>query len=187
VSKVFAHQLTVNYRESYGLFACCGIAYNHEGPRRGLEFVTRKISHSAARIKLGLATELRLGNLQSRRDWGYAGDYVRAMWLMLQQQQPDDFVLGTGQTHSVQEFVELAFDHLDLDWRRYVLVDPDLYRPAEVDLLQADAGKARRCLCWQPEVGFEQLVRLMVDADLAMLAGHDTTAPGVLAGAAAVV
>ncbi len=119
VSKVFAHQITVNYRESYGLFACCGIAFNHEGPRRGLEFVTRKISHPAARIKLGLASELRLGNLHASRDWGYAGDYVRAMWLMLQQEQPGDFVLGTGQTHSVQEFVERAFDHLDLDWRRY--------------------------------------------------------------------
>jgi GDPmannose 4,6-dehydratase len=178
VAKVFAHQLTVNYRESYGLFACCGIAFNHEGPRRGLEFVTRKISHSAARIKLDLASQLRLGNLQARRDWGFAGDYVRAMWLMLQQQQPADFVLGTGQTHSVQEFVELAFDHLDLDWCRYVLVDPALYRPAEVDLLHADAGKARRCLRWQAEVGFAQLVRLMVDADLALLARHDTALPG---------
>jgi len=169
VAKAYGHYITVNYRESYDLFACCGILFNHEGPRRGLEFVTRKITHTAAQIKLGLAQELRLGNLQSKRDWGYAGDFVRAMWLMLQQPKADDYVIGTGETHTVQEFVEIAFDYLDLDWRRHVVVDPQLYRPAEVDLLMGDATKARTVLGWQPEVTFRELVRMMVDSDLALL------------------
>jgi GDPmannose 4,6-dehydratase len=169
VAKVYGHYITVNYRESYHLFACSGILFNHEGPRRGLEFVTRKISHAVARIKLGLERELRLGNLQAKRDWGYAGDYVRAMWLMLQQEQPDDYVIGTGETHSVEEFVQIAFDHVGLDWRDHVVVDPQFYRPAEVDLLLGDPGKARRRLGWQPEVSFADLVKMMVDADLALL------------------
>ncbi len=166
VSKVYAHHLVVNYRESYGLFACGGILFNHEGPRRGLEFVTRKITRAVARIKLGLESELRLGNLEARRDWGYAGDYVRAMWLMLQQERPDDYVVGTGENHSVREFVETAFAYAGLDWQRHVVIDPQLYRPAEVDTLLADSAKARRVLGWRPEVSFEELVRLMVDADL---------------------
>jgi GDPmannose 4,6-dehydratase len=171
VAKVYGHFITVNYRESYGMFACSGILFNHESPRRGLEFVTRKISHGVARIKRGLAPELRLGNLQAKRDWGFAGDYVRAMWLMLQQEQPDDYVVGTGETHSVEEFVQIAFDHVGLDWRRYVVIDPQFHRPAEVDLLLANPARARRELGWEPRVNFEQLVRLMVDADLAAL-GH---------------
>ena len=175
VAKAYGHYITVNYRESYGLFACSGILFNHEGPRRGLEFVTRKITHAAAQIKLGLAQELRLGNLQSKRDWGYAGDFVRAMWLMLQQPKPDDYVIGTGATHTVQEFVEIAFDYLDLDWRRFVVVDPQLYRPAEVDLLLGDATKARHTLGWQPEVTFHELVRMMVDADVNLLRGQMQT------------
>jgi GDPmannose 4,6-dehydratase len=166
VAKVFGHHLTVNYRESYGMFACSGILFNHEGPRRGLEFVTRKITHAVARIKLGLASELRLGNLDARRDWGYAGDYVRAMWMILQQDEPDDFIIGTGVSHSVRDFVEMAFAHVDLDWRDHVVVDPALYRPAEVDSLLADAGKAKRRLGWRPEVTFPELVAMMVDADL---------------------
>jgi GDPmannose 4,6-dehydratase len=170
VAKVYGHYITVNYRESYGLFACSGILFNHESPRRGLEFVTRKITDGVARIKLGLASELRLGNLQAKRDWGFAGDYVRAMWLMLQQDEADDYVIGTGQTHSVEDFVRIAFDHAGLDWRRHVVVDPRFYRPAEVDLLLGDAGKARRRLGWSPEVSFEQLVTMMVDADIARLA-----------------
>jgi len=169
VAKVYGHYLTVNYRESYRLFACSGILFNHESPRRGLEFVTRKITHTAAQIKLGIAQEIRLGNLQSKRDWGYAGDFVRAMWLMLQQPTPDDYVIGTGETHTVQEFVEIAFDCLGLDWRRHVVVDPLLYRPAEVDLLLADAAKARAVLGWQPQVTFRELVHMMVDSDLALL------------------
>src|SRR5215470_606045 len=169
VSKVFAHYITVNYRESYDLFACSGILFNHESPRRGLEFVTRKITEGVARIKLGLANELRLGNLQAKRDWGFAGDYVRAMWLMLQQEEADDYVVGTGETHSVEEFVRIAFGRAGLDWRQHVVVDPKFYRPAEVDLLLADPSKARQCLGWQPQVGFEQLVTMMVDADLARL------------------
>jgi GDPmannose 4,6-dehydratase len=156
------------------MFACSGILFNHEGPRRGLEFVTRKVTHGVARIKMGLARELRLGNLQAKRDWGYAGDYVRAMWLMLQQPTPEDYVVGSGETHSVEDFVQIAFDHVGLDWRDYVVVDPQFYRPAEVDLLLADPTKARRKLGWQPEVSFEQLVQRMVDADLALLRGHDT-------------
>jgi GDPmannose 4,6-dehydratase len=169
VAKVYGHYITVNYRESYGLFACSGILFNHESPRRGLEFVTRKITHSVARIKLGLASELRLGNLQAKRDWGFAGDYVRAMWLMLQQDQADDYVIGTGQTHSVEEFVRIAFDQVGLDWRKHVVIDPQYYRPAEVDLLLADPRKARQRLGWEPDVSFEKLVTMMVEADLAAL------------------
>ncbi len=166
VAKVYGHFITMNYRESYGLFACSGILFNHESPRRGLEFVTRKITHAVARIKLGLQSELRLGNLQAKRDWGFAGDYVRAMWLMLQQEQPEDYVVGTGETHSVEEFVQIAFDHVGLDWRRHVVVDPAFYRPAEVDLLLGDPSKAQRVLGWRREVSFPQLVTMMVDADL---------------------
>jgi GDPmannose 4,6-dehydratase len=166
VAKAYAHWITVNYRESYGMFCCSGILFNHEGPRRGREFVTRKITHAVARIKVGLQHELRLGNLDSKRDWGYAGDYVRAMWLMLQQPQPDDYVIATGETHSVREFVEAAFACADLDWKKYVVQDPALIRPAEVDLLVGDPGKAQRLLGWRPEVTFIDLVRMMVRADL---------------------
>jgi GDPmannose 4,6-dehydratase len=173
VAKVYGHYITVNYRESYNLFACSGILFNHEGPRRGLEFVTRKITHGVARIKLGLADELRLGNLQAKRDWGYAGDYVRAMWLMLQQEKAEDYVIGTGETHSVEEFVSIAFSHVGLDWHDHVVVDPQFYRPAEVDLLLADPTKARRRLKWELEVSFAQLVRMMVDADLAQLSRQE--------------
>ena len=169
VAKVYGHYITVNYRESYGLFACSGILFNHESPRRGLEFVTRKITDGVARIKLGLANELRLGNLQAKRDWGFAGDYVRAMWLMLQQDEADDYVVGTGETHSVEEFVRIAFDHVGLDWESFVVVDPQFYRPAEVDLLLADPAKGQQQLGWQREASFEQLVRMMVDSDLAAL------------------
>jgi GDPmannose 4,6-dehydratase len=169
VSKTYGHFITVNYRESFGLYACSGILFNHESPRRGLGFVTRKITDGVARIKLGLAGELRLGNLQARRDWGFAGDYVAAMWLMLQQDQPDDYVVGTGETHSVEEFVRLAFERVDLDWRDYVVVDPKFYRPAEVDVLQADPRRARERLGWQPGVSFKGLVQMMVDADLARM------------------
>ncbi|MBL8793936.1 MAG: GDP-mannose 4,6-dehydratase [Planctomycetia bacterium] len=172
VAKVYGHYITVNYRESYGLFACSGVLFNHESPRRGLEFVTRKISHGVAKIKLGLANELRLGNLQAKRDWGFAGDYVRAMWLMLQQDKPDDYVIGTGETHSVEEFVQLAFDHVGLDWHQYVVIDPKFYRPAEVDLLLAKADKAKRELKWEPQVSFAALTAMMVDADLAQLSGQ---------------
>ena len=154
------------------MFACSGILFNHESPRRGLEFVTRKVTDGAARIKLGLAKELRLGNLDARRDWGFAGDYVRAMWLMLQQDAADDYVVATGETHTVQELVEAAFGHVGLDWRKYVVQDPALIRPAEVDLLIGDAGKARRVLGWQATVGFHDLVRMMVDADLARLSAR---------------
>jgi len=169
VAKVYGHYITVNYRESYHLFACSGILFNHESPRRGLEFVTRKITDGVARIKLGLANELRLGNLQAKRDWGFAGDYVRAMWLMLQQDEADDYVVGTGETHSVEEFVQIAFDHVGLDWHRHVVVDPQFYRPAEVDLLLADPTKAHEVLGWHREVSFEQLVCMMVDSDVAAL------------------
>jgi len=169
VAKVYAHHITVNYRESYGLFACSGILFNHESPRRGREFVTRKVSDAAARIKLGLASELRLGNLDARRDWGFAGDYVRAMWLMLQQSEPDDYVVATGQSHSVQDLVEAAFSHVGLDWRAYVRQDPSLLRPAEVDTLLGDWTRARMRLGWEPAVQFSDLVRLMVDADLEAL------------------
>src|SRR5437868_8805672 len=163
VAKVYGHYITVNYRESYGLYGCSGILFNHESPRRGLEFVTRKISHAVARIKLGLASELRLGNLQAKRDWGFAGDYVRAMWLMLQQDAADDYVIGTGETHSVEEFVQIAFDRAGLDWHKHVVIDPAFIRPAEVELLLSDPSKARRVLRWEPEVSFEGLVRMMVD------------------------
>ena len=166
VSKVFAHYITVNYRESYGLFAVSGILFNHESPRRGLEFVTRKVTDGAARIKLGLAGELRLGNLNAHRDWGFAGDYVRAMWQMLQQPEPDDFVIATGESHSVQELVEIAFARVGLDWRRHVVEDPALLRPAEVDHLIGDATKARATFGWKPSVDFRGLVEMMVDADL---------------------
>jgi GDPmannose 4,6-dehydratase len=169
VSKVYAHHITINYRESYGLFASNGIMFNHEGPRRGAEFVTRKITQAVARIKLGMSKEFGLGNLAARRDWGYAGDFVRAMWLMLQQDQPDDFVIGTGENHTVEEFVQAAFAHAGLDWHKYFVSDPRMLRPAEVDTLLADASKARRVLGWQPEVPFAELVRIMVDADLALL------------------
>jgi GDPmannose 4,6-dehydratase len=165
VAKVYGHWITINYRESYNLFGCSGILFNHESPRRGLEFVTHKITDAVARIKLGLAHELHLGNLEARRDWGYAGDYVRAMWLMLQQDGPDDYVVATGETHSVQEFVEEAFGYLDLDWKQYVVQNPKYYRPAEVDLLVGDPAKAGTKLGWEPTVDFRQLVRLMVDAD----------------------
>jgi GDPmannose 4,6-dehydratase len=169
VAKVYGHYITVNYRESYNLFACSGILFNHESPRRGLEFVTRKITHGVAKIKLGLAKELRLGNLQAKRDWGFAGDYVRAMWLMLQQDEPDDYVIGTGQTHRVEEFVEIAFAHVGLDWRRFVAIDAQYVRPAEVDLLLADPSKAKEKLGWKQEVNFVGLVKMMVEADLAAL------------------
>ena len=169
VAKVYGHWITINYRESYGLHATSGILFNHESPRRGLEFVTRKITHHVAKIKLGLANEVRLGNLDSQRDWGYAGDYVRAMWLMLQQDTPDDFVVATGETHSVQEFLEEAFGYVDLDWHDYVVQDPRYMRPAEVDLLVGDATKAEKLLGWEPSVSFKELVRMMVDADLKML------------------
>lgn len=170
VAKVYGHFITVNYRESYGMFACSGILFNHESPRRGLEFVTRKISHGAARIKQGLSNELRLGNLQAKRDWGFAGDYVQAMWLMLQQDKPDDYVIGTGVTHRVEDFVRIAFAHVGLDWRKHVVIDPLFYRPAEVDLLLADPSKAHRSLGWHPRMTFEKLVTTMVDADLAAMA-----------------
>ncbi|MCC6420561.1 MAG: GDP-mannose 4,6-dehydratase [Gemmataceae bacterium] len=177
VAKVYGHYITVNYRESYDLFACSGILFNHEGPRRGLEFVTRKITHGVAKVKLGLAKELRLGNLDAKRDWGYAGDYVRAMWLMLQQDRAEDYVIGTGETHSVQEFIEIAFGRAGLDWRDHVVIDPQFYRPAEVDLLLADPSKAKRQLGWEPEVSFPDLVRMMVDADLAALRREGVTRP----------
>ncbi len=166
VAKVYGHWITVNYRESYGIFACSGILFNHESPLRGKEFVTRKITDAVARIKLGVQQKLRLGNLDARRDWGYAGDYVRAMWLMLQQDQPDDFVIATGEQHSVQEVVELAFDRVGLAPADYVETDPSLLRPAEVNSLRGDASKARRVLGWKPEVSFRQLIEMMVDADL---------------------
>jgi GDPmannose 4,6-dehydratase len=169
VAKVYGHWITVNYRESYDLFAVSGILFNHESPRRGIEFVTRKVTDGVARIKLGLAKELHLGNLDARRDWGYAGDYVEAMWLMLQQPEPRDYVVGTGETHSVRELVDIAFRHVGLDYHQYVVSDPRYYRPAEVELLLADPSKAHRELGWRPMVSFEQLVTMMVDADLARL------------------
>ncbi|MBL8800010.1 MAG: GDP-mannose 4,6-dehydratase, partial [Planctomycetia bacterium] len=166
VAKVYGHWITINYRESYNMFCCSGILFNHEGPRRGREFVTRKVTDAVARIKLGVQHELRLGNLEAKRDWGFAGDYVRAMWLMLQQDQPDDYVIATGETHSVQELVEIAFGLCDLDWKKYVVQDPALIRPAEVDLLVGDSSKAKRVLGWQPAVSFPQLIEMMVKADL---------------------
>ncbi len=169
VSKVFAHYITVNYRESYDLFAASGILFNHESPRRGLEFVTRKVTHGVARIKLGLDTHLSLGNLDAHRDWGFAGDYVRAMWMMLQQSTPDDYVIATGEAHSVRELVEIAFGHAGLDWQKHVRLDPALLRPAEVDHLIGDPTKARETFGWKPSVDFKGLVTMMVDADLARL------------------
>ena len=181
VSKVFGHYITVNYRESYGLFAVSGILFNHESPRRGLEFVTRKVTDGVARIKLGLANDLALGNLDAKRDWGFAGDYVRAMWTMLQQPQADDYVIATGISHSVKDLVEVAFGHAGLEWQQYVRVDPGLLRPAEVDHLIGDASKAKRVLGWQPNVTFEALIRMMVDEDLKRLSDR----PHAAAAAAA--
>ncbi|MEN3009741.1 MAG: GDP-mannose 4,6-dehydratase [Candidatus Bipolaricaulaceae bacterium] len=168
-AKVFAHHMAINYRKSYGMFIACGICFNHESPRRGFEFVSRKITDGVARIKLGLSKELRLGNLDARRDWGFAGDYVKAMWLMLQQDHPDDFVIATGESHSVREFVELAFSYVDLDWRDYVVVDERFYRPVDVPLLQGDYTKAKQVLGWEPRTSFEELVKMMVDHDLERL------------------
>lgn len=165
-AKLYAHWITVNYREAYNFFACSGILFNHESPRRGETFVTRKITKAAARIKLGLQQDLYLGNLDAKRDWGYAGDYVQAMWLMMQQDTPDDYVIATGETHTVREFLEVAFGHLSLDWKRYVKIDPKYYRPTEVDLLIGDAGKAKKQLKWEPRVRFKELATMMVDADL---------------------
>jgi GDPmannose 4,6-dehydratase len=169
VAKVYGHWITVNYRESYDLYAVSGILFNHESPRRGIEFVTRKVTDGVARIKLGLARELRLGNLDARRDWGFAGDYVEAMWRMLQQPSPQDYVIGSGQTHSVRDLVEMAFSHAGLDWRQHVVTDPKFMRPAEVDFLLADPSKARRELGWSPKVGFEELIAMMVEGDLERL------------------
>jgi GDPmannose 4,6-dehydratase len=174
VAKVYGHWITVNYRESYGMHCTSGILFNHESPRRGLEFVTRKITHHAAMIKLGIADELRLGNLEARRDWGFAGDYVRAMWLMLQQEEPADYVVATGETHSVEEFLNAAFAFVDLDWHDYVVQDPRFMRPAEVDLLVGDASKAGSHLGWEPDVSFEGLVEMMVSEDLKMLRDGQT-------------
>jgi GDPmannose 4,6-dehydratase len=171
VAKVYGHWITINYRESYNLHASSGILFNHESPRRGMEFVTRKISHTVAQIKLGHAEELRLGNLEAQRDWGYAGDYVKAMWQMLQQDEPDNYVVSTNETHSVREFCEVAFDHVDLDWEQYVIMDEAFMRPAEVDLLVGDSAKARSVLGWTPTVDFEDLVTMMVSADLDLLNG----------------
>jgi len=179
VAKLYGHWITINYRESYNLFACSGILFNHESARRGLEFVTHKITHGAARIKLGLGDALYLGNLDARRDWGWAPDYVRAMWLMLQQEHPDDYVVATGETHSVREFCREAFDYLGLDWERHVVVDPKFYRPAEVDLLVGDPGKAGRILHWEPSISFREVVRLMVDADMASLRQTGNHSPHV--------
>jgi GDPmannose 4,6-dehydratase len=169
VAKVYGHLITVNYRESYGMYCCNGILFNHEGPRRGREFVTRKITEGVAKIKLGLAKELRLGNLDAKRDWGFAGDYVRAMWMMLQQPEPDDYVIASGETHSVREFVELAFGYVGLDWQKHVVTDPAFIRPAEVDLLVGDPSKARKKFGWKPDVDFRGLIHMMVDADLKRL------------------
>ncbi len=182
VAKVYGHFITVNYRESFGMYCVSGILFNHESPRRGREFVTRKVTDGVARIKLGLAKELRLGNLDAKRDWGFAGDYVRAMWLMLQQDQPDDYVIATGETHTVQSLVEIAFAAADLDWKKYVVIDPALVRPAEVDLLIGDPAKAKKQLGWAPKVGFQELVEMMVKADLERLsktASPDVKARGI--------
>ena len=171
VAKVYGHWITVNYRESYGMFCVSGLLFNHESPRRGKEFVTRKVTDAVARIKLGLQKELRIGNLDARRDWGFAGCYVRAMWLMLQQDKPDDYVIASGKMHTVRDLVRIAFEHVGLDWQKYTVQDPVFYRPAEVDLLLGDPSKAKRVLGWEPEVSFEQLVRMMVDADLKRYGG----------------
>jgi GDPmannose 4,6-dehydratase len=181
-AKVFGHYITVNYRESYGLFACSAMGFNHESPRRGLEFVTRKVTHQVAKIKCGLAKKLLMGNLDSKRDWGFAGDYVRAMWMILQQPGPDDFVLATGKTHSIRELLEVAFSSVGLDWQKHVEIDPKLIRPAEVDHLCGDAMKAREQLGWEPEVAFEELIRMMVEADLVQvqkLQNQELTSPAV--------
>ena len=172
VAKVYGHYITVNYRESYNLHASSGILFNHESPRRGLEFVTRKVTDGVSRIKLGLATELRMGNLDSQRDWGFAGDYVKAMWLMLQQDTPDDYVVATGETHTVKELVQLAFDRVGLDWEKYVVIDPRFIRPAEVDLLIGQPAKANKVLGWVPETSFQTLVNMMVDADMDRLSAR---------------
>ena len=169
VAKTYGHFITVNYRESYNLFACSGILFNHESPRRGKEFVTRKISDAVAKIKMGIQDKLYLGNIDAKRDWGFTGDYVEAMWLMLQQKKAEDFVVGTGETHSVEEFVEIAFDHVKLDYKKYVKIDKNLYRPAEVDHLVGDSSKIRKKLGWKPQVSFKQLVHMMVEADLEFL------------------
>jgi GDPmannose 4,6-dehydratase len=174
VAKVYGHWITVNYRESYNMFCCSGILFNHESPRRGREFVTRKVTDGVARIKLGLSKSLKLGNLDSKRDWGFAGDYVRAMWLMLQQDKPDDYVVATGETHTVKRLVELAFGAVGLNWEKYVEIDQSLVRPAEVDLLIGDPAKAKEKLGWKPDVSFEQLVEMMVKADVARLQGQNT-------------
>ena len=166
VAKLYGHWITVNYRESYNIFCCSGILFNHESPRRGLEFVTRKVTNAAAKIKLGLSNELRLGNLDAKRDWGFAGDYARAMWLMLQQDKPDDYVISTGITHSVRDLVQIAFDCVNLNWKDYVIVDPKFVRPAEVELLLGDSTKALKKLGWAPETSFEELIKMMIDADL---------------------
>jgi GDPmannose 4,6-dehydratase len=179
VSKVFAHYITVNYRESYNLFAVSGMLFNHESPRRGLEFVTRKVSDGVARIKLGLTDTLSIGNLEAQRDWGFAGDYVRAMWLMLQQERPDDYVIATGVSHSVRNLIEIAFSHAGLDWQKHVRIDPALKRPAEVDHLLGDPSKARAELGWTPSVNFKQLVEMMVDADLALVSSTKPPAASV--------
>lgn len=175
VAKVYGHWITVNYRESYGIHANSGILFNHESPRRGLEFVTRKITYAAARIKLGLDKEVKLGNLQAQRDWGYAGDYVRAMWLMLRQQEPGDFVISTGETHSVEKLARIAFECVDLDYRDYIKVDPALVRPAEVDMLVGDSGRAKKVLGWEPRVSFEELIKMMVEADVKRLSERQAT------------
>ncbi|MGG4105611.1 GDP-mannose 4,6-dehydratase [Paenibacillus lautus] len=173
VAKVYGHWITVNYRESYDMYACSGILFNHESPRRGVEFVTRKVTDAVARIKLGLQTELRLGNLDAKRDWGFAGDYVKAMWLMLQQDKAEDFVISTGETHTVEELVAIAFGHVDLNWRDYVVIDEKFVRPAEVDLLLGDCSKAKEKLGWKLEVGFEQMVKMMVDNDLQKISSNN--------------
>lgn len=175
VAKVYGHWIAVNYRESYDMFTCSGILFNHESPRRGRSFVTRKITHAVAQIKLGLADELRLGNLDAQRDWGYAGDYVRAMWLMLQQDEPADYVIGTGKTFRVRDFVQAAFECVGLDWQQHVVIDPKFYRPAEVDLLVADPSKACEQLAWKPEVSFADLVSMMVESDVAALTSSPDT------------
>jgi GDPmannose 4,6-dehydratase len=166
VAKLYGHWITINYRESYNMFCCSGILFNHESPRRGLEFVTRKVTNAAAKIKLGLSNELRLGNLDAKRDWGFAGDYARAMWLMLQQDKPDDYVISTGITHSVRDLVQIAFDYVNLNWKDYVIVDPKFVRPAEVEILLGDSTKALKKLGWAPETSFEELIKMMIDADL---------------------
>ena len=172
VSKLYAHWITINYRESFDMFACAGILFNHESPRRGLEFVTRKITHGVARIKHGIDQELRLGNLDARRDWGFAGDFVQGMWMMLQQDEPDDYVIATGETRTIREFCQVAFDRAGLDWEKYVVVDERFFRPAEVNILLGDPSKAREKLGWQPETSFEKMVQMMVDRDLEMVASQ---------------